>query len=165
MRVSLRSRCIPYGLNKMELGALSICSGLLLNAALETVLAPLVHVVMQILSSGSVHVRRLNNASSTYLGQSNVGDNNDVQSRRRILLDARVTTGVVLVGALSARRLPRLAVLSLGHGPLRRGAGGRTRWGRKSARDGTANGKRGGGLTKVPTCKTEDTAHNSHEYL
>lgn len=63
----------------------------------------------------------------TYLGESNVGDNDNVQCRRGVLFDAGVTTGVVLVGACAAH-LPGLAVCSLGDGRLRGGAGGRAGW-------------------------------------
>jgi hypothetical protein len=66
----------------------------------------------------------------TYLGERDVGDDNDVESRGSILLDAGVTTGVVLVGAGGgAALLPGLAVLSLGDGALRGGAGGGAGWG------------------------------------
>lgn len=60
----------------------------------------------------------------TYLGERHVGDHYDVQSRRSVLLDAGITAGVVLVWA-GAARLPGLAVLGLGNGALRGGAGGR----------------------------------------
>jgi hypothetical protein len=45
-----------------------------------------------------------------YLGESDVGDDDDVESRRRILLDAGVTSRVVLVGAYSTILLPGLTV-------------------------------------------------------
>jgi hypothetical protein len=45
-----------------------------------------------------------------YLGESDVGDDDDVKSRRRILLDAGVTSRVVLVGAYSTILLPGLTV-------------------------------------------------------
>jgi hypothetical protein len=66
----------------------------------------------------------------THLGERDVGDDDDVESRGSILLDAGVTTGVVLVGAGGgAALLPGLAVLSLGDGALRGGAGGGAGWG------------------------------------
>ena len=60
-----------------------------------------------------------------YLGEGHVGDDDLVQCRRGILLRGiEVTTGVVLVLALTTTLLPRLAVGCLGDGALRGGAGG-----------------------------------------
>ena len=59
-----------------------------------------------------------------YLGKRHVGNYDDVEGRRSVLLHTGITTGVVLVWA-GATRLPGLAVLSLGNGALGRGAGGR----------------------------------------
>ena len=61
---------------------------------------------------------------TAYLGECHVGNYDDIQGRRGILLDAGVTAGVVLVWA-GATSLPGLAVLGLGDGALGRGAGGR----------------------------------------
>lgn len=60
----------------------------------------------------------------SYLGQSHVGNYDDIQSRGSVLLHAGVTARVVLVWA-GATRLPGLAVLGLGNGALGGGAGGR----------------------------------------
>lgn len=58
------------------------------------------------------------------LGQSDVGNNNGVQSTGRILgLGAEITTGVVLVFALNVA-LPGHAAVGNGHGVLGGGLGG-----------------------------------------
>jgi hypothetical protein len=59
-----------------------------------------------------------------YLGECDIWNHNHVEGRRSVLLDAGVTSGVILVWA-SASVLPGLAVVSLGDSSLRRGARGR----------------------------------------
>lgn len=62
---------------------------------------------------------------STYLGEGDVGDNDNVESRRSVLLDAGVAARVVLVRAVAdIVTVPGLTAGSLGNGSLRRSAGG-----------------------------------------
>lgn len=62
-------------------------------------------------------------SSIRYLWKCYVGDDDNVEGRRSVLLDAGVTTWVVLVRA-GAAHLPGLAVLGLGHGALGGSASG-----------------------------------------
>lgn len=64
-------------------------------------------------------------ATRTYLGESDIGDDDDIEGRRRILPDAGVTSRVVLVRTGTAVLLPGLTAIGLGDSSLRRGAGGR----------------------------------------
>jgi hypothetical protein len=103
---------------------------------------------------------------SAYLGESNIGDDDDVKSRRRILLDAGVTSGVVLVGAYSAILLPGLTACSLGDSSFRRGTGGRAGLQLSAYERGrTRRNGHVGELTEVPSCQTENAAHDSEQNL
>lgn len=107
--------------------------------------------------------------STPYLGEGHVGDDDRVEGRGGILGgDAGVTTGVVLVLALTTGRLPRLAVGGLGNGALGRSAGGGTGCSCERCRlsrvpSGMTPGM--GSLTEVPSRKAEDTAHDGEENL
>jgi hypothetical protein len=64
-------------------------------------------------------------SGTTCLGKRHIRDDDDVEGRGRILLDARIATRVVLVRAGAAVLLPGLTVGGFGNGPL----GGRAGWG------------------------------------
>jgi len=80
-----------------------------------------------------------------FLGESDVGNDDHVKRRRRILLDAGVTSGVVLVWAHTTILLPRLTACGLGDSSFRR-----------------STGRRAG---EVPSCQTENTAHDSEQNI
>jgi hypothetical protein len=93
---------------------------------LVAVLAPLVVGVVEFLHSQHEQAWSIGLRLSAYLGERDIGDDDNVESRRGVLLDAGVTARVVLVGAVAfVVTLPGLAVGSLGNSSLRRGAGGR----------------------------------------
>jgi hypothetical protein len=126
-----------------------------------TILTPLVVGIVEFLARSQLRERRRGYAKS-YLGKRHVRNDNDVQRRRSILLDAGVAAGVVLVRACAAVVLPRLAVGGFRNGSLGRG----TCWGACSkelvnvwcAHDGHR-------LTEMPSCKAKDTTHDAQKNL